>query len=260
VELQNAISTICEADFYSPPAVTIWLQLCMLICLHYDDQRDKEPLWRCLERVMLYFQNFRRQGRTSVHNALKATLLATSTPSGFIRILQRAKASKWREDRFLKLFTSAKIITTVTQAITQMAAGLHPEKTAQQAAADFLLARYAARAAHTAHKAVAARTAPAVARKPPEEVNRFETENPEFLFMPFFGENIIDSGPLPELWWLRDGDNLAAHASGPASESMSITSTTTATTTTPGVLNTAPQLRAMPEAQRHHEFVADGDN
>jgi hypothetical protein len=262
VAIEHAISTIREADFFSQPDVADWLRLCAVLCLHYDAQQDKEPLWQCLEQVVLYFRNIKWQS-VDLHNALKTTLLATDTPAGFIRILQRAKASKWREDRFNKLFRLTRITATMTQAITQMAAGLHPEKTAQQAASDFLLARYAARAAHTAHKARAAcatHPAPAVAPNPLEEVNKFETVNPEFLFMPFFGEDIIDPNPLPEFWWLPDGDNLAADAFEPASESMSTATTTTATTPTLAVSHTAPQLRAASDAQRHDERVADADN
>ena len=265
VAIKHAISTIREADFFSLPDVADWLRLCAVLCLHYDAQQDKEPLWQCLEQVVLYFRNIKRQS-VDLHNALKTTLLATDTPAGFIRILQRARASKWREDRFNKLFPNTRITDTMTQAITQMAAGLHPEKTAQQAASDFLLARYAVRAAHTAHKAhkaraaYAAHPAPAVAPNPPEEINRFETVNPELLFMPFFGEDITDSGPLPEFWWLADGDNLAAHAFEPGSESTSTATTTATTTPTPAVTYTAPQLPAAPDAQRHDECVADGDN
>ena len=266
IALKHAISVIHDADFYLPRDVTNWLQLCAVLCLHYDAQQDKEPLWQCLERVLLHISCVRFSGEKMrvLHDAVETTLLTPSMPAGFIRILQRAKASRWREDRLSKLFTTAKMTSTLTLAITQMAAGLHPEKTAQQAASDFLLARYAARAVHTAHKACAAHAAhpaPAVASNSPEEVNKFDTVNPEFLFMPFFGEDIIDSDPLPEFWWLADGDYLAARAFEPAGESMSTATTTTSTTPSPsGVTHTAPQLPATPDAPRHDWLVADGDN
>lgn len=259
VELPHAISTINEADFDSPPGFTTWVQLCAVLCLYYDDEQDKEPLWQCLERVLLRICSIKgtcKKMRVR-HNTVQATLLAHSMPSGFIHILQRAKASGWREDRLPALFKRAGMLLQLTLAIRQMEAGLYPEKTTQQAAADFLLAHYPARAAHTA---LPDHIAGAVVPKPPNKTNRLETVNPEFLFMPFFGEDIIDSDPLPEFWWLADGDYLAARPFEPAGESMSTATTTTSTTPTLAVTHTAPQLPATPDAPRHDWLVADGDN
>lgn len=160
VKLQHALSTIKTADFKSPPAVTVWLQFCRVLCLHYDDQQDKEPLWQCLERIFLDIARIKNWHVRQLHDAVETTLLATSMPAGFIRILQRAIASKWQEDRLLALFKGAKLIGTLPIAIQQLAAGLHPEKKAQQAAADFLLARCGARAAHTVPQLRAAPDAP----------------------------------------------------------------------------------------------------
>ncbi|WP_283445118.1 hypothetical protein [Noviherbaspirillum suwonense] len=259
VELPHAISTINEADFDSPPGFTTWVQLCAVLCLHYDDEQDKEPLWQCLERVLLRICSIKgtcKKMRVR-HNTVQATLLAHSMPSGFIHILQRAKASGWREDRLPALFKRAGMLLQLTLAIRQMEAGLYPEKTTQQAAADFLLAHYPARAAHTA---LPDHIAGAVVPKPPNKTNRLETVNPEFLFMPFFGEDMIDPGPPPEFWWLPDADCPAAHLFEPASGSTSTTTTTTPTTPTPAVAHTAPQLRAAPDAPLQNGLVADVDN
>jgi hypothetical protein len=259
VELPHAISTIDEADFSSPLAVAIWFQLCAVLCLHYDDQQDKEPLWQCLERVLLRICSIKSTCKKMRirHDTVQATLLAQSMPAGFIHILQRAKVSGWREDRLPALFKRAGMLLQLTLAIRQMEAGLHPEKTMQQAAADFLLAHYPARAAHTA---LPAHIAGAVVPKLPGEINRLEIVNPEFPSTPFFGEGMVDPGPLPEFWWLPDGDYPAAHPFEPASGTTSTTTTTIPTTPTPPVAHTAPQLRAMPDAPLQNGLVADVDN
>jgi hypothetical protein len=259
VDLQLAIITIQEGGVNSPAAVAVWLQFCAVLCLHYDDQQDKEPLWQCLERIFLRIRCIKQKCEEMRirYDTAQATLLPQSMPAGFIRILQLAKASKWREGRLLVLFSKAGMSLPLTLAIEQTQAGQHPEKTAQQAAADFLLAHYPARAAHTA---LPAHTAGVAVPEPPGEINRFETVNPEFLFMPFFGEDMVDPGPLPEFWWLPDGDNPAAHTFEPAGGTTSTTTTTTPTTPTPAVTHTAPQLRAAPDAPLQDGLVADVDN
>ncbi len=259
VKLQLAISTINEADLNSPSAVAVWLQFCAVLCLHYDDQQDKEPLWQCLERVFLRIRRIKRKCEEMRvrHNTVQAALLAQNMPAGFIRILQHAKASKWREDRLSALFYRAGMSPLLTLAIEQMQAGQHPEKTARQAAEDFLVARCVARAAHTA---LPAYITGAVVPMLPGEINRLEMVNPEFPSTPFFGEDMVDPGPLPEFWWLSDTDYPEAHPFEPASGTTSPATTTTPTTPTPAVTYKAPQLRAAPDAPLQDGLVADVDN
>lgn len=145
----------------------------------------------------------------------------------------------------------------LTLAIEQMQAGQHSEKTARQAAEDFLVARCVARAAHTA---LPAYITGAVVPMLPGEINRLEMVNPEFPSTPFFGEDMVDPGPLPEFWWLSDTDYPEAHPFEPASGTTSPTTTTTPTTPTPAVTYKAPQLRAAPDAPLQDGLVADVDN
>lgn len=141
--LDSAIFVIRKTKLGSSGDVADWLQLCAMLCLHYDAQKDKEPLWQCLERLLRRIDAIHRPGNCVLYDAAATSLLATSTTAGFIRILQRAKESEGGKGRLAALFRRTGILSTLKLAFEQEAAGQHPEKTAQQTAAELLLARAA---------------------------------------------------------------------------------------------------------------------
>ena len=146
VKLAPAINTIREADLNSPSAATAWFQLGALLCLHYDAQEDKEHLSQCIEQLLLRMGNLQKRKHTSgLYNTAKDLLLAACIPADFIRIMQRARNSEWHDGRLNTLIKQVCIVTNLKLALEQVTAGRRLEKTAQQAAAEFLLARQAAR-------------------------------------------------------------------------------------------------------------------
>lgn len=138
--LDSAIFVIRKTNLESPENVADWLQLCAMLCLHYDAQKDKEPLWQCLERLLLRINVIHQPGNGVLYDAVATSLLATSTTGGFIRILQRAIDNEWEKGVVARLFEETRMMGLLKKAFEQQAVGLHLKKTAQQAAAEFLLA------------------------------------------------------------------------------------------------------------------------
>jgi hypothetical protein len=147
VALNDALIAIRAANLDSQQAFANWFNVGAMLCMHFDAQQDKDMLRQCIESLLLRIRPARSKswggGIRGMFDAASTIMFSINTPAGFIRILQRARNDTWRNGRLSYLLRRAGMVTRLLHATRQQAAGPHRETSAQEAAAEFLLARNA---------------------------------------------------------------------------------------------------------------------